>query len=181
MQTIAHLGWETGFIRALRMNLNIVIPSATLAVKISVRIFSRDDFKTIAKSMADLPLELMLIAMSFMLGALSGLSPKYIERFANQGDADLFAAIAIIAMFVLSLIINWITRWLYIIYSKLYIALKQYRDLAAQPRLPDSIIPMAITGRILWGLFYCTMMAMMLVSSLGISVLTLAYVLHLIQ
>ena len=181
MQSVSHLGWETEFIRALRMNLNIVIPSATLAVKISVRIVSRDDFKTVAKSIADLPLELMLIAMSFTLGALSGLSPDYIKRFANQSDSDLFAVVVIIAIFLLSLIINWITRWLYIVYGKLYIALRQYRDLAAQPRLPDSVTPVAITGRILWGLFYCTMMAIMLVSSLGISVLTLAYVLHLIQ
>lgn len=181
MQNVAHLGWETEFIRALRMNLNVVIPVATLAVKISVRVVSRDEFRTVARSIADLPLELMLIAISFMLGALSGLSQSYVQRFANPSDADLFAVVVIAAIFVLSLVINWLTRWLSILFGKIYIAFRQYRELAAQPTLPDSIPAIAITGRILWTLFYCTMMSIVLVSSIGISVFTLAFVLHLIQ
>ena len=74
MQTNAHLGWETEFVHALRVHLNVVIPVVTLLVKVLIRIFSHEDFPEILRSILNLPLELMLIAMSFMLGALSGLS-----------------------------------------------------------------------------------------------------------
>ncbi|HET9400398.1 MAG TPA: hypothetical protein VFO34_05565 [Candidatus Acidoferrales bacterium] len=73
------------------MNLNIVIPVATLLVKLLVRWISRDEFREVMRSLADIPLELMLIAMSFMLGALSGISDSYVKHFGNQSDADLFA------------------------------------------------------------------------------------------
>ena len=65
MQTFGHFGWENEFIRALRMHLTIVIPVATLVVKVLIQIFSRDKFKEVMRSLANLPLELMLIAMSF--------------------------------------------------------------------------------------------------------------------
>ena len=181
MQNVAHLGWETEFVRALRMHLNVVIPVSTLLVKVLIRIFTRDEFKEVMRSIANLPLELMLIAMSFMLGALSGLSTDYIARFHDQSDADLFAALVIIGIFFLSLILNRLTRFLRILFGKFYVAVKQYRELTAQPTIPGSVPSITVTGRILWALFYCILMTIMLTLTFGISVSSLAYVLHLIQ
>jgi len=174
-------GWETEFIRALRMHLNVVIPIATLLLKILVQIFSRDDYKEVGRSLSNLSLELMLIAMSFMLGALSGLSDSYIKRFPNQSDADLYAVLAIFGIFLLCLLINVFTKWLRVLFGKLYVAYRQYRELAAQPVLPDAVPSIAIAGRLFWAMVYCMLMAIVLVSSLSISVGTLAYILHLIQ
>jgi len=52
-----------------------------------------------AISVFNLPLELMLIAMSFMLGALSGIPETYASRFRNQSNADLYAAFTLFVMF----------------------------------------------------------------------------------
>ena len=150
MQHVGSPGWETQFIRALRMHLTVVIPVATLLVKVLIQIFSRDKYKEVMRSLANLPLELMLIAMSFMLGALSGLSQSYVARFTGQSDADLFAALVIIAIFLLSLIINWLTRFLTVLFGKLFVAFKQYRDLVSQPTIPNSVPNIATAGRILW-------------------------------
>jgi hypothetical protein len=177
----ANLGWETEFIRALRMHLYIVIPVATLLTKVLIRVFSREEFDEVMRTVANLPLELMLIAMSFMLGALSGLSDAYIARFANQSDADLFAALVIIGIFFLSLIINRLIRFLKVLLGKLFVAHKQFRELAAQPTIPGTVPNIAIAGRILWAMVYCTLMVLVLVLCFGMSVITLAYVLHLIQ
>jgi hypothetical protein len=147
-------GWETGFIRALRTNLNIVIPAATLLVKILIQLFSRDEYREVMRSLANLPLELMLIAMSFMLGALSGISVGYIARFTNQSDADLFAALVIFGIFLLSLLINRLTRFLKVLFGKIFIAFKQFRELAAQPLIPGSEPSIAKTGRIVWAMVY---------------------------
>jgi hypothetical protein len=174
-------GWETEFIRALRTHLNIVIPVSTLIVKITVRVFSRDDYREVLRSIANLPLELMLIAMSFMLGALSGISESYVARFSNQSDADLFAALVIIAIFFLSILINKFTSFLRILFGKLYVAFKQFRELADQPLIPGSEPSIARAGRILWTVVYCILMVLVLVFCFGTSVATLAYVLHLIQ
>jgi hypothetical protein len=181
MQNVVALGWETGFIRALRMHLNIVIPVATLLVKLLIQVFSRDEFKEVMRSLANVPLQLMLIAMSFMLGALSGISPSYIARFTSQSDADLYAALVIFAIFLLSLIINWLVRFLTILFGKLFIAFKQYRELASQPTIPGTVPGIAIAGRVLWGMVYCMLMVLVLLLCFGISVTTLAYILHLIQ
>jgi hypothetical protein len=174
-------GWESEFILFLRLHLNVVIPVATLLAKLFVRIFSRDDFREIVRHLANTPLELMLIAMSFMLGALSGISDNYIARFEKQSDADLYAVLVIFGIFLLSLVIHRLTRFLTTLFGKLFVAFKQYRAFAAQPRLPEEAPSIAIGGRILWATFYCTLMAMVLVLDFGIAVVTLAYVLHLIQ
>lgn len=181
MQNVVPLGWETEFIRALRMHLNVVIPVATLLVKVLIRVFSREEFAEVMRSVANLPLELMLIAMSFMLGALSGMSDSYIARFGDQSDADLYAAFLIIVIFFLSLIINRLIIFLKVVIGKLYFAFKQYRELVAQPTIPGTIPTIAIAGRVLWAMVYCTLMALVLLLTSGISVYTLAYVLHLIQ
>jgi len=181
MQIVGPFGLENEFIRALRMHLTVVIPVTTLVVKVLIQIFSRDKFKEVMRSLANFPLELMLIAMSFMLGALSGLSSSYTTRLTNQGDADLFAALVIIAIFLLSLVINGLTRFLTVLFGKLYIAFKQYRELASQPTIPDTVPSIAIVGRILWATIYCILMVLVLFLCFGISVSTLAYVLHLIQ
>jgi hypothetical protein len=133
------------------------------------------------RTIANLPLELMLISMSFMLGALSGMSDPYNARFANQSDADLFAALVIIGIFFLSLFINRLIRFLKTLFGKLFVAVKQYRELTAQPTIPGTVPNIAIGGRILWAMVYCILMVLVLVSCFGISVITLAYVLHLIQ
>jgi hypothetical protein len=174
-------GWETEFIRAIRTHLNVVIPVTTLSVKILVRVFSRDDFKEVIRSCSNLPLELMLIAISFMLGALSGISENYIARFPTQSDADLFAAVAIIAMFFISLLVNKLSKFLLVLFGKLYFTFKQFRELSAQPVIPGTEPSMAQTGRILWAMVYCILMVSMLLLAFGISSATLAYVLHLIQ
>lgn len=181
MRNPISLGWEPEFIHALRMHLNVVIPVTTLLVKVLIRVFSREEFAEVMRSIANLPLELMLIAMSFMLGALSGMSDAYIARFSNQSDADLFAAILIIVIFLLSLLINRFMRFLKILVGKLFFAFKQYRELMAQPTIPGTIPSIAIGGRVLWAMVYCMLMVVVLLLSFGISVLTLAYVLHLIQ
>jgi hypothetical protein len=181
MQTVGHLGWETEFVRALRIHLNVVIPVATLLTKVLIRVFSREEFAEVMRSVANLPLELMLIAMSFMLGALSGMSDSYVSRIGNQSDADLFAAIVIIGIFFLSLIINSLSRFLKVLAGKLFVAFQQYRALAAQPTIPGAVPNVAIAGRILWAMVYCMLMAIVLVLGFGISTFTLAYVLHLIQ
>jgi len=181
MQNVVSLGWETEFIRALRMHLNIVIPVATLLVKVLIRVFSREEFAEVMRSVANLPLELMLIAMSFMLGALSGMADSYIAKFPHQSDADLFAVIVIIVIFFLSLLINRMIRFLKILSGKLFFALKQYRELAAQPTIPGTVSNIALAGRLLWGMVYCMLLGLMLFLSFLFSVLTLAYVLHLIQ
>jgi hypothetical protein len=181
MQIPVHLGWETRFIQAIRIHLNVVIPVATLSVKILVRVFSRDEISEIFRSLTNLPLELMLIAMSFILGALSGLSQSYVARFQNQSDADLFAVLTIIAMFFLSVLINRLTRFVRILSGKLYVAFKQYREFAAQPAIPGTVSNVAIGGRILWAMAYCILMVVVLTFTFGISIGTLAYVLHLIQ
>ena len=167
--------------RNLRMHLNIVIPVTTLIVKLLIQVFSRDKFKEVMRSLANLPLELMLIAMSFMLGALSGMSSSYVSRFPNQSDADLWAAIVIIAIFLLSLAINGLVRFLAVLFGKLFIAFKQYRELTSQPTIPNSVPNIATAGRILWATAYCILMVLVLLLTFGISVLSLAYVLHLIQ
>jgi hypothetical protein len=181
MQTVGHLGWETGFVTFLRTHLNVVIPVATLSAKILVRVFSREDFAEVMRSVTNLPLELLLISMSFMLGALAGISDSYFTRFANQSDADLFAALAVIVIFFLCLITNLLTKFLRFVFGKLFIAFKQYRELSAQPTIPGAVPDIAVAGRILWAMAYCMIMALVLVLSFGISVITLAYVLHLIQ
>jgi hypothetical protein len=181
MNVVAHAGLEDRFVHALRMHLNVVIPVATLFLKLLVQVFSRDDFKEVMKSLSNLPLELMLIAMSFMLGALSGLSGNYVARFGSQGNADLFAAIVIFCIFVLCLIINVLTRFLRKLFGKVYVAYKQLSELLAQPTIPGSVPSVAASGRILWTTVYCTLMALLLSLTVGISVCTLAYVLHLIQ
>ena len=181
MHIVAHTGMEDKLVHTLRMHLNVVIPVATLFLKLLVQVFSRDDFREVMKSLSNLPLELMLIAMSFMLGALSGLSESYIARFGSQGNADLFAAMVIFLIFVFCLIINILTRFLRKIFGKLYVAYKQLSELLAQPTIPGSVPSVAVSGRILWTTFYCTLMALVLSLCVGISVFTLAYVLHLIQ
>jgi len=165
----------------LRMNLTIVIPVTTLIAKIFIQIFSRDSFEEVSKSLANFPLELMLIAMSFMLSALSGLSAAYTNGFENQGDADLFAVVTMIVIFALSLIINRMTRWLYVLSTKLQVAYAQYSKLSSQPAIPNTVPDVAIMGRVVWAMFYCSMMTLVLVCTFGVSVLTLSFVLHLIE
>jgi ABC-type multidrug transport system permease subunit len=177
----AHLGWEAAFIHALRIHLNVVIPVATLLTKVLIRIFSREDFAEIMRSIANLPLELLLIAMSFMLGALSGMSEAYIIRIGNQSDADLFGLLVIIAIFFLSLFINRLMRFGKTLMGKLFVAHKQYRELVAQPTIPGTVPNITIVGRILWTMVYCILMVLVLVFCFGVTVITLAYVLHLIQ
>jgi hypothetical protein len=177
----AHLGWETEFIRWLRTHLNIVIPCATLLVKILVRTFSRDEIKEIFRSVANLPLELMLIAMSFMLGALSGITESYVTRFPNQSDADLFAAFVIGVIFLLSIPINKLSRFSMILSEKMFTAAKQYKEFSEQPLLPGAEPDTAKVSRIMWTMVYCILMVLVLLSSFGITIGTLAYVLHLIQ
>jgi hypothetical protein len=172
---------ETQLVRALREQLNVVIPIATLLVKVLVRVFSREDFPEIARSVANLPLELLLIAMSFMLGALSGISSEYATRFDNQSDADLFAVGAVVGIFFLCLGVNLIMKYAKAIFGKLFVAFAQYRDLSAQPTIPGSVPTIAIAGRLFWALAYCIMMVLMLMSSFAISILSLAYILHLMQ
>lgn len=181
MEMFIHLGWETTFVHALRLHLNVVIPVATLLVKVLVRVFSREDFVEVIRSVTNLPLELMLISMSFMLGALSGISDNYLARFSNQSDADLFAAIAIIVIFFLCLLVNLLIKFLRVLFGKLFVAFKQYRALAAQPTIPGTVPNVAVVGRILWAMVYCMLMVLVLALCFGISVVTLAYVLHLIQ
>lgn len=181
MQTPAHLGWETAFIAALRTHLNVVIPSMTLLVKILVRIFSRDEAKEIFRSFFNLPLEFMLIATSFMLGALCGISDTYAARFTSQSDADLFAAVIIAVMFFGSIPINKLTRFTMVLAEKLYTAVKQYSELTRQPLLPGAEPDTARVGRIMWAMVYCILMVLVLLSSFGASISALAYVLHLIQ
>lgn len=181
MPILAHTGLEDKFVYELRKHLNVVIPVATLFLKLLVQVFSRDDFKEVMKSLSNFPLELMLIAMSFMLGALSGLSENYVSRFGSQGNADLFAAMIIFLIFIFCLVINILTRFLRKLFGKLYVAYKQLSVLLAQPTIPGAVPSVAVTGRILWTTFYCTLMALMLSFSIGISLGTLAYVLHLIQ
>lgn len=181
MQTVVHLGWETAFVHALRVHLNVVIPVATLLVKLLVRVFSRDEFREIMRHLANTPLELMLIAMSFMLAALSGLSDSYLARFPNQSDADLYACLILFGIFLLSIFINWLTRWTVTLFGKLYFALKQYRQLTAQPTIPGTVPSMAVVGRLFWAMAYCVYIAIVLVLAFGFSTGTLAYVLHLIQ
>ena len=180
MQNVGHLGWETLFVHAIRTHLNVVIPVATLLVKILVRVFSREEFREVLRTITNLPLELMLIAMSFMLGALSGISGSYVSRFSNQSDADLFAMVLIIFIFFLCLAISRLTRFLRILGGKLFFAIKQYRELIAQPTIPGTT-NVATAGRILWAMVYCLLVSLVLFLSFGISVTTLAYVLHLIQ
>jgi hypothetical protein len=164
----------------MRTHLIVAIPVATLLVKVLVRVFSREEFHEVIRTITNLPLELMLIAMSFMLGALSGISANYVSRFASQGDADLFAVVTVIAIFFLCLLINGLTRFLRILGGKLFFAFKQYQELVSQPTIPGTT-NVATAGRILWAMVYCMMVVLVLVSSFGISVATLAYVLHLIQ
>jgi hypothetical protein len=163
------------------MHLNILIPVTTLLVKVFVRVFSREDYKELVRSVTNLPLELMLIAISFMLSALTGLSDNYVSRFSKQSDADLFASVSIIVMFVMCLGINLLTRFLRILAGKLFFAFKQYRQLVAQPRIPGAIPDIASSGRIFWAIVYCMLVAIVLVLSFGSAVATLTYVLHLIQ
>jgi len=181
VQTLLHPGWEEQIVRALRMYLIVVIPVAVLLVKMLIRIVSRDEFKEIVRSITNLPLELMLIAISFMLGALSGLSPDYPARFTGQSDADLFAVLVIMCVFFLSILVNGLTRFLRTLSGKLFFAFKQYRELIAQPIIPGTVPNVEVVGRILWAMVYCILMALMLLSSFAISITTLAYVLHLIQ
>ena len=177
----AHLWWETEFVHALRVHLNVVIPVATLLTKVLIRIFAREDFAEIIRSLANIPLELNLIAMSFMLGALSGLSDNYIRRFANQSDADLFAAFLIIGIFFLSIAINRLTKFAKVLWGKLFVAFKQFRELETQPVIPGTEPSIAKVGRIMWAMVYCILMVMVLLFCFGLSTATLAYVLHLIQ
>lgn len=169
-QSVAHLEWEARAIHALRRHLIVVIPVATFFLKIVVQFFSRDDWKEILKSLSNLPLELMFISMSFMLGALSGLSPSYGVRFGSQGDADLYAALVICAIFALCLAINFLTRFLRKLFGKLLVAHKQLSALLSQPRIPETVPGIAISGRIIWATVYCTLTALVLSLTLGISI-----------
>lgn len=194
-QPIAQLGWEARAIHALRRNLTLVIPVSTFFLKIIVQYFSRDDWKEILKSLSSLPLEIMFIAMSFMLGALSGLSPTYDTRIGNQGDADLYAVLVICGIFALCLLINFLIRFVRKLFGKLYVAGQQIRKLLVQHRIPEqhglfdnanvpdsgAVPDIAISGRIIWATAYCTFTTLVLSSAFGISIGTLAYVLHLIQ
>jgi hypothetical protein len=181
MQNVGQFGWETGFIHALRTHLNVVIPCATLLVKILVRTFSRDEIKEVIRSVFNLPLELMLIAMSFMLAALSGLLNGYIARFPKQSDADLYAAIVVGAIFFVSIPVNKLNRFSMIVAEKLYIAIKQYGELSKEPLLPGTEPSRAILGRIMWAMLYCILMVLVILLSFGIAISALAYVLHLVQ
>ena len=180
-QSTTHLVWEARTIHALRRHLIVVIPVATFFLKIVVQVFSRDDWKEILKSLSNLPLELMFISMSFMLGALSGLSPSYGVKFGSQSDADLYAALVICVIFALCLVLNFLTQFLRKLFGKLVIAHKQFSALMSQPRIPETVPGTAISGRIIWATVYCTMTVLVLLLALGISIGSLAYVLHLIQ
>lgn len=184
MQLIVTQGWETAFIHELRMNLTLVIPVSTLMAKVLIQIFSRDQYKDVMRSLADFPLELMLIAMSFMLGALCGLSPNYLTRLGDQGTADLYAVVVIAVIFLGSLFINGLTKLLRILFGKIFVAAKQYQELLSQPSLPDlvPVLPnIEAAGRIIWTTFYCVLMVLVLLFCCGVPVVTLWYVLRLIQ
>jgi hypothetical protein len=132
-------GWESLFIDALRMHLNVVIPVAILLVKVFVRIFSREEFKEVLRTVTNVPLELLLIAMSFMFGALSGIGGNYMKRFPRgQSDADLYAALVIMVIFFLCILINKCTQFVRVLSGKLMIAFKQYTELSSQPALPGN-------------------------------------------
>jgi hypothetical protein len=177
----SNLGWEAEFISHLRMRLDAVIPISTLIVKILVRVFTREDFEEVVRSVVNLPLELLLIAMSFMFGALCGISPNYVTKFEGQGSADLFAAFALVCLFGGCLVVNLALRFLKVVAGKLYVAFKQYRELMKEPVIPGTVNKISTGGRLVWGMVYCILMVVLLLFSFGSSVLTLAYVLHLIQ
>jgi hypothetical protein len=129
----------------------------------------------------ELPLEFMLIAMSFILSALCGITDAYTRRFPNPSDGDLFACIVIISIFLLAIPVNRLNRFSVILFGKLFIAVKQYREFVEQPALPGTEPSLARGGRVLWAMFYCILMTLVLLSAFAISISTLAYVLHLIQ
>lgn len=176
----SHLGWEIEFVNKLRNNLTLVIPISTLIVKVLIQIFSRDQFKEVAKSLTDFPLELMLIAMSFMLSALCGLTPNYAPKWANQANADLYATMVIAFIFFLCLAIKRGTKFLKKLFGKIFVGAKQYQELTSQPTLPNAV-NMELAGRILWTSFYCVIMVPVLLFCCGVPIVTLWYVLHLIQ
>jgi hypothetical protein len=181
MQTAGHMGWEASFIDAVRTNLNVLIPTVTLIFKILVKVVSRDEMKEVMRSITNLPLELMLISTSFMLGALSGISSSYANRFHDQSGAGLFAVVAIAVIFAVSVVVNRLDEGVRVLFGKTFVAMKQYHELSQQPVLPGAEPSMAKLGRFIWAMVYCILFVLLLVCSFGISVGTLAYVLHLIQ
>ncbi|HET9399594.1 MAG TPA: hypothetical protein VFO34_01475, partial [Candidatus Acidoferrales bacterium] len=101
-------------------------------------------------------------------------------RWTNFRGAG-HAALLIIVIFFLSLLINRLAKFIRILFGKLFIAFKQYRELGEQPAIPGTVPNLAKAGRLLWATVYCILMVLVLALAFGISVLTLAYVLHLIQ
>lgn len=175
----ANGGWEAQAIQLLRLHLTIVIPFTVLILRILIRVFSREDYKDILRGLGSWPLDLMVIAMSFMLTALAGFSRSYVSKFKSQHDADLWAVASIACIFLLSVAVNRLLKWNQILAGKLYVAFQQIQRI--QPGAGQKTPSIEVVGRILWAMVYCIVMALVLVCCFGIAVPTLAYVLHLIQ
>jgi hypothetical protein len=167
------------------MNLTLVIPITVLCVKLLVQVVSRDNLKDLLRSITNLPLELLLIAMSFMFGALSGISQSYLGKFTTLSDADLWAILMIFFIFLLCLAIHSGTKFVYILGTKLSVAASQFQGLVQGPITDSSNINpganVARGGRILWAMAYCIMMVTVLILKFGTAVVALSYVLHLVQ
>lgn len=111
----------------LRGNLIILLPLTVLLIQLIVRWMAREEPKEVFRSVLTVPLDIVYIAISFVLSGLARLMPRFSQRYASDRDTDLAGAVLVVALTGVAVLLTLLGRGARLLWQKYYAALQQVR------------------------------------------------------
>lgn len=175
------MGLEKIAVELLRRNLIVAIPFTILALQLLVRWVAREEAKDFVRGLLTLPLDLMFIAMSFVLAGLARLTPKFAAHYGSDRNTDLAGAILLICLVLLAAALTYCGRGVRVLWQKFFAAWQQLQRQTRQPEFKWKDAGTPVAGRLFWMVGYWVMIVVLQSAQLLVSVVSLWYVLHLME
>ena len=154
-----HQGYERVIMDFYRHQLTVALPLTIIAVKLIVRVVTREPRKDIFRSILVLPLDLNYIAIGLLLAGIARRIPAFAAHYTSETDADFGGAILFVVLFCIAAFLTWLDRKLRLFWQKFYAAWNLLRNTRQIP-LPgqENVVSPTVTRTLLWIFFYWAIM-----------------------
>jgi hypothetical protein len=153
-----------------------------LAIKIVVRVFTREAAKDVFKSILVLPLDLTYIAIGLLLAGIARRIPAFITHYQSQTEADFGGAVLLMGLICMAMLITWLDRKVRLFWQKFYAAWNLIKN-AKQLPLPgqENVVSRTTGMTLLWIFIYWAIMIPIVSLEILISVEALGGILKRLQ
>ncbi len=172
------IGYERIVVNLYSHNLAVALPLSILAIKITVRIISREPAKDIFRSILVLPLDLVYVAIGLLLAGIARRIPGFAAHYQSDNEADFGGAVLLLGLVLGAILITWLDRRMRLCWQKFYAAWSLIKNSKQMSLLGQENVESHTTAMtLMWMFFYWAIMIPIAFAEIFISVEALGGVL----